>query len=168
MSDEPKIPQVALFPGTFDPVTLGHMDIISRASALFDSLIVAVGHNPDKKTMLSLHQRLAILRETTSCHPNVSVRSYSGLTINFAKESGATVIVRGLRNTIDMEYESQMALANRALGDFETCFLLSNPCHAHLSSSLVRQIASMGGDISKLVPEVAVEHIRHPLFRGQQ
>ena len=168
MTDETKLPQIALFPGTFDPVTLGHMDIITRAGTLFDSLIVAIGHNPDKKTMLSLHQRLTILRESTAEFPNVSVQTYSGLTVNFAKETGATVIVRGLRNTIDMEHESQMALANRALGGFETCFLLSNPCHAHLSSSLVRQIASMGGDITPMVPELAAEHIRHPLFRGKQ
>ncbi|MBT3278313.1 MAG: pantetheine-phosphate adenylyltransferase [Phycisphaerales bacterium] len=164
MSDNAKPNQIALFPGTFDPVTLGHMDIITRAAELFEHLIVAVGHNPDKKTMLSLHQRIQILQDTTRDHPNVSVESYSGLTIEFAKQVDATVIVRGLRNTIDMEYEAQMALANRALGGFETCFLLTDPCHAHLSSSLVRQIASMGGDISPLVPKVAVEHIRHPLF----
>ena len=151
--------RIALFPGTFDPITNGHLDVIARAAKLFDELVVAIGENPDKSAMLERAERLEILREATAEMPNVRVDSYTGLTMEFARRIGASTIVRGVRNSSDMEAELQMALANRVVAEVETVFIMTDPQHAFTSSSLIRQIASMGGDVSALVPPQVMSHI---------
>ena len=123
MSQKPKI---ALFPGTFDPITNGHMDVIQRAEPLFDQLIVAVGRNPDKNVIFPPNERVEMIQQIVDEHcQNVSVQSYKGLTVDFAQQVGATVILRGLRNVTDLHHEFQLALTNRAVGDIETVFIMT-------------------------------------------
>lgn len=152
-------PRVAVFPGTFDPITNGHVDAIRRGAGLFDRLIVAVGHNPEKQALLDLDVRVRLIRDVLAELPNVDVASYEGLTIAFAKRVGATAILRGIRNTSDLHFEHQVALTNRAAGGVETVFILTSPEHAFTSSTLIRQIASMGGDISTMVPPQVHAHL---------
>ncbi len=143
----------ALFPGTFDPVTHGHLDIVRRAAQLFDSVTVAVAQHPSKKELLPVEQRLALLREVTAEISGVEVVRLDGLVVHGCERLGATVIVRGVRSASDVDYELQMARANRALApQVETVLLASSPEHAHISSTLVRQIAEMGGDLTSFVP----------------
>ena len=143
----------AVFPGTFDPVTLGHLDLIERAAALFDHLTVAVAAHHDKRHVLGVEERLALLEEATADLPNVSVAALDGLLVDGARSMGATAVVRGIRSAADLEYERQLALTNRAMApDLETVLLLSSPEHAHVSSTLVRQIARLGGDLTPFVP----------------
>lgn len=152
--------RIALFPGTFDPVTNGHLDIIRRGAALFDELIVAVGGNPAKTSRLDHDSRVAIAREVAAAIPNVRVESYTGLTVDAAATFGATVILRGLRNAADFQHESQMAMTNRAITGIETLFMVTSPDCAFIASGLVRQIAAAGGDISALVPPEVLSHLR--------
>ena len=148
----------ALYPGTFDPVTNGHTDVVRRAAALFDSLIVAVYEGPHKNVAFSVTERVEMLREAISETPNVEVMSFSGLTVDFARAKGAKAIVRGLRITSDFEYESAMALMNRHLDhDIETVCLFSSIDNQYVSSSRVKEIATLGGKISGLVPQNVVE-----------
>lgn len=152
----------AMYPGTFDPITLGHEDLVRRASRLFDRIIVAVAANPSKAPMFTLEERVALARKVLQDFDNVEVTGYDGLTVEFAKNNGLKVIVRGLRAISDFEYEFQLANMNRHLtDDVETAFLTPTETYTYISSSLVREIASMGGDISEFVsPEV-----RHALMR---
>lgn len=152
--------KIAIFPGSFDPITLGHLDIITRGVELFDELIVAVGHNPDKTPLLPLDERMAIIRQTVEHVPNVRVESFEGLTVDFAQKVGATAILRGIRNSSDLQFEFQTALTNRAVAGVETVFIMTSPQYAFTSSSLIRQIAIMGGDISSLVPPQVIGHIK--------
>jgi pantetheine-phosphate adenylyltransferase len=149
--------RLAIYPGSFDPPTLGHLDVIERASRLFDRLIVAVGENSSKRPLLSTEQRLEALRSSTAVISNVSVESFSGLLVEYAKEKGAKSIVRGLRATADFEYEFQMAMVNRRLSaDVDTVFLMTKWEHSYLSSSIVREVALLGGDYTSMVhPSVA-------------
>lgn len=143
----------ALFPGTFDPVTLGHLDVLRRASALFVRLTVAVARNPQKSQLLDLERRMALLREVTAGLGNVEVRVLEGLVALGARSLGAGVIVRGARHAGDFEYEAQMARCNHELApEVETLILVSAPAHAHISSTLVRQIAGYGGALEAFVP----------------
>lgn len=151
--------KIAIFPGTFDPITLGHLDIIKRGAQYFDKLVIAVGHNPDKKPLLPLDERMDIIRHTVSDMPNVHVESFEGLTVDFARKVGAIAILRGIRNSSDLQFEFQTALTNRAVSDIETLFIMTSPQYAFTSSSLIRQIALMGGDISSLVPQQVLGHI---------
>ena len=151
--------RLAVFPGTFDPVTNGHLDVIRRGAKLFDELILAVGENPEKAALLDLKQRAGILREITSDMPNVRVETYTGLTVDFARKVGAAVILRGIRNGSDLQFESQMALTNRTVAGVETVFIMTGAEHAFTSSSLIKQIARMGGDVSALVPPQVLSHI---------
>jgi pantetheine-phosphate adenylyltransferase len=147
------MPRLAIYPGSFDPPTLGHIDVIERASILFDDIIVAVGVNSSKKPLLSDEQRLEALRESTSHLKNVKVDSFKGLLIDFVRQMGAQSIVRGLRATADFEYEFQMALVNRRLdSEVETVFLMTKWEYSYLSSSIVREVATLGGDYAGLVP----------------
>jgi len=143
----------ALFPGTFDPVTLGHVDLIRRAAALFDELIVAPAAHHDKRHLFSLEERVELLRAATKDLVGVTVEPLGGLLVEGAARLGACSVVRGVRNSADLEYERQMAHTNRALAPWlETVLLLSAPEHAHVSSTLVRQIARLGGDVAAFVP----------------
>ena len=144
---------LALYPGTFDPVTNGHTDVVRRAAALFDSLIVAVYDGPHKQVIFDIKERVNMMREAVSDAVNVKVMPFSGLTVDFARSTGAKAIVRGLRITSDFEYEGAMALMNRHLdNDIETVCLFSSIENQYLSSSRVKEIATLGGDISTLVP----------------
>jgi pantetheine-phosphate adenylyltransferase len=144
----------AIYPGTFDPPTLGHVDIIRRAAGLFDQVIIAVGANPTKQPLFALDERLAMLREIAAEFANVDVEPFSGLLVEFAREKRASVVIRGLRAMSDFENEFQMALANRTLApDVETVFLMTSADVMFVSSSIVKEIARLGGDVRKLVPE---------------
>ena len=146
-------PRHALFPGTFDPVTFGHLDLVRRAAAMFERVTVAVGVNPGKRELLALEQRLDLLRATTSDLPGVTVTELSGLVITGCRELGAGTILRGARTSADFQYEAQMARSNRAMApELDTVVLASSPEHVHISSTLVRQVAEHGGDLSPFVP----------------
>jgi len=143
----------ALFPGSFDPITLGHLDIIERSVSLFDEIVIGVGTNSDKKQMFPLKKRIVFIKETFADYKNISVSQYEGLTIEFCKEVKADFIIRGLRNTADFEFEKAVALTNRALSGIETVFLLTTAKTSFISSSIVREIISNKGDYSQLVPD---------------
>ena len=149
----------ALCPGTFDPVTNGHLDIIGRAAETFDAVIVGALENPSKQPMFTLEERVAMLKEACSGMAGVSVVSFRGLLVDFAKAQEAGVIVKGLRAVSDYEYEIQMAQMNHRLAGVETVFIPTNPSWSFLSSSLVKEVAKLGGDVAGLVPE----HVREAL-----
>lgn len=146
--------RIALYPGSFDPLTIGHLDILSRARRLADKVIVAILENDAKTPLFSVAERIEMIRETVHDDPATPVRSFSGLLVDFARESGATLIVRGLRAISDYEYELQMALMNRRLASsIETVFLMAKEEYSYVSSRLVKEVARLGGDVSGLVPE---------------
>lgn len=151
---------LVVFPGAFDPLTNGHLDVIRRGAAIFDELIVAVGENPEKKTLLSQQVRVEIIREATADLANVSVSTYEGLTVNFVKSVAATAILRAIRDLSDLHKEFQLAMTNRVVAGVETIFLMTSSEHAFTSSTLVKQIAQMGGDVSALVPRQVLDHIK--------
>jgi len=142
----------AVMPGQFDPITLGHLDIIGRGATLFDELIVAVGVNPEKRELFSHDHRLNLIQELLDQQELTNVRAelYTGLTADFVKKCGATVILRGIRDVTDLRYEFQLALANRALGGVETVFIMTGERYALTSSSLIRQVVTLGGDVEQL------------------
>ncbi|GAA2578634.1 MULTISPECIES: pantetheine-phosphate adenylyltransferase [Microbacterium] len=151
--------RIAVVPGSFDPPTLGHLDVIRRAAGLYDEVHVLVVHNPGKEAMLPIAQRVSLLeqsiREDGFPAEHVTVASWSvGLLVDYATEVGAGVLVKGIRSQVDVAYETPMAIVNRHLAGVETVFLLPDPSHALVSSSLVRQVASLGGDVSPYVPPV--------------
>ena len=151
-------PIVAAYSGTFDPVTLGHNDIIHRAARMFPRLIVAVGHNVAKNPRFSLEERVALIQEVAADLPNVEVKGFSGLVVDFARENGVNVLVRGVRTVVDVDYEKQMAVMNRDLyAQLDTVMLTPAPEYAHLSSSLVRELASLGAPVEKLVPKAVIK-----------
>ena len=143
----------ALCPGTFDPVTNGHLDIIGRASETFETVVVGALENPSKQPMFSLEERVAMLKEACAGMPNVTVVSFRGLLVDLARSQGDAVIVKGLRAISDYEYEIQMAQMNHRLAGVETLFMSTSPRWSFLSSSLVKEVARLGGDVSGLVPE---------------
>ena len=142
----------ALFPGSFDPITLGHLDIIERSGPLFYEIVIGVGTNSNKKYMFPLKKRMAFIEETFSNYKNISVSQYEGLTIEFCKKVQANFIIRGLRNPADFEFEKAIAHTNRALSGIETIFLLTAAKTSFISSSIVREIISNKGDYSQFVP----------------
>ena len=146
---------IAVYPGTFDPITNGHFEIIRRASTLFETLLVAVASSPEKSPLFDMDERLHMVNEVLNSFSNIEVKTYSGLTIDFAKQSDAHVIVRGLRSPADGQYEFELASMNKRLADdIETIFLSSGDQNAFISSSLIRQIAQEGGDITGFVHPV--------------
>jgi pantetheine-phosphate adenylyltransferase len=143
-------PKRVVFPGQFDPITNGHLDLIRRGVLLFDELIVAVGINPDKREMFSQDERLEMIRELLLDIPNARAEKYAGLTADFVKKTRATAILRGIRDVSDLRYEFQLALANRAVGGVETVFIMTGDQYALTSSSLIRQVVELGGDVRQL------------------
>jgi len=156
-------PRIAVYTGVFDPVHLGHLDIIRRGSGLFDKLVVGVGINPDKSPFFSAEERVRLIELVSTPYPNVEVRTFSGLAVKFVREHiGAQVMLRGLRTLSDMEYEFTMSLMNLNLDpSIETVFLMSKEEYSHVSSSLLRQIAMLDGDLSKFLPPEVHEALRH-------
>jgi pantetheine-phosphate adenylyltransferase len=145
--------RVAVYTGMFDPVHLGHVDIIRRASTLFERLIIGVGVNPEKTPFLSIEERVGLLQQVVKPIENVEVLPFAGLAVRFVRDAGSRVMIRGLRTVSDMEYELSMSLTNQTMDpNIETIFLLANVEYSHLSSTLIRQIASFGGDLQKFVP----------------
>ena len=147
--------RIGVFPGQFDPVTNGHLDVIRRGRELFDELVVAVGINPEKKEVFALDERVALIREALGADTEgVRVEKYTGLTVDFVRTCEATAILRGIRDVSDLRYEFQLALANRAVGGVETVFIMTGQHYALTSSSLIRQIVSLGGDIRSLADQL--------------
>ena len=156
--------RIAVVPGSFDPVTLGHLDVVERAAGLFDELHVLVVHNPGKTALLPIAQRVSLIEQSIvegGLPDNIKVTSWSvGLLVDYCTDVGASVLVKGIRSQIDVAYETPMAIVNRNLANVETVFLLPNPAHAHVSSSLVRQVAALGGDIAPYVPPAVARYLQ--------
>ena len=154
-----------LFPGSFDPLTLGHVDIVARSLRIFDKVVVAVLNNPLKSTLFTLEERLTLVRNEFRSYGNrVEVQSFSGLLVEFADKVGANVIVRGLRAISDYDYETQMALMNKNLSrDVETLFLVTQESYSFISSTLVKQVAELGGDVSSLVPPGTLKALKRKI-----
>ncbi len=144
----------AVFPGSFDPITIGHVEIIKRSLPLFDEIVVAVGINSQKKSLFSLEQRIRWLEQVFSDEPQIQVDSFEGLTVHFCKKIGANYLVRGLRNSSDFDYEKTISQLNQIVGDnIETLFFISQPAYSHISSTIVREIIKGGGDASPFLPD---------------
>jgi pantetheine-phosphate adenylyltransferase len=158
--------RIAVVPGSFDPVTLGHLDVIERAAGMFDELHVLVVHNPGKTALLPVSERVSLLEKSIAeagLPGNITVTSWSvGLLVDYCTDVGASVLVKGVRSGVDVAYETPMAIVNRNLAGVETVFLLPDPAHAHVSSSLVRQVASLGGDVSPYVPRAVADFLQKP------
>ena len=156
--------RIAVVPGSFDPVTLGHIDVIGRAANIFDELHVLVVHNPDKQALLPIAQRVSLIEQSIAeaeLPDNIKVTSWAvGLLVDYCTEVGASVIVKGIRSQIDVAYETPMAIVNRNLAGVETVFLLPSPANAHVSSSLVRQVAGLGGDVAPYVPRAVADFLQ--------
>ena len=150
----------ALCPGTFDPVTNGHLDVVGRAASTFDAVVVAVVENPSKTPLFAVAERIALLEEALRDLGNVRVGAFGGLLVDYARAQGASVIVKGLRAVSDYEYEIQMAQMNQRIGEIETLFMATSPKWSFLSSSLVKEVARLGGDVEGLVPD----HVRKALI----
>jgi pantetheine-phosphate adenylyltransferase len=142
----------AIFPGSFDPITNGHLDVVKRAMRLFDELIIAVGRSPVKNQLFSPAERVEMIAELITDLPGVRVESFEGLTVEYAARSKADVILRGLRSLTDVQYEFQLAMTNRAVAGIETVFIMTSEQYGFTSSTLIREIASLGGDLSNLIP----------------
>lgn len=146
----------AVFPGSFDPITLGHIDILNRALSLFDEIIIAIGVNADKKYMFSLEERKKHIESAFKSQPKIKVKTYSGLTVDFCKAEQANFILRGLRNSNDFIYEQSIAQTNSSLGDVESIFIICTPSLSNISSSIVRDVIRNGGDYTKMVPSSVI------------
>ncbi len=161
--------KIGVFPGQFDPITNGHLDVIRRGVRLFDELIVGVGINPEKRELISLTDRVRMIRTLLKDDPAVRVEQYTGLTVDFVRQAKATAILRGIRDVSDLRYEFQLALANRAVGGVETVFIMAGDQFALTSSSLIRQVVALGGDVRQLaalLPETVVEKLREKQKRS--
>ena len=156
--------QRAVYPGTFDPMTMGHVDLVKRASKLFDSVIIAIASSDSKKPMFSLEERIEIGNKIFADDPKVEVVGFSGLLVNFAKENVANILISGLRVVADFEYEFQLANMNRAMSpDIESVFLTPKEEYSYISSSLVKEIATMGGDVTRFVDPVTLEALNQKI-----
>ena len=156
---------IAVYPGSFDPATYGHLDVIQRASVSFDKVVVGVLHNSTKSPLFSVEERVNILEKATKNIPNVIVKSFEGLSVNFARENNAQVIIRGLRAVTDFEYELQMAQTNRVLApDIDTVFLTTSLEYAYLSSTIMKEVAGFGGDLSKFAPSDITEAVKVKMY----
>ena len=153
----------AVCPGSFDPITLGHVDIFERAAAQFDAVVVAVLVNPNKQGMFTLDERIAMIQESTTHLPNLRVEAGEGLVVDFVKSRGLTAIVKGLRTGTDFEYELQMAQMNKHIAGVDTFFVATTPRYSFVSSSLAKEVAMLGGDVSELLPAPVNERLRAKL-----
>lgn len=163
-------PHIAIYPGSFDPCTLGHLDVVRRGRRLFDRLIVGVGRHPGKETLFTLEERVALLQtlvdkitDAEPQHAPVEVRPFTGLTVDFARDAGASIILRGVRNLSDLQYEVQQAVTNREVAGLETAFVVAGQSFAYISSSLIKQITAMGDDLnvlSSMCPPLVIERLR--------
>jgi pantetheine-phosphate adenylyltransferase len=152
---------LAVYPGTFDPVTNGHLDLVERSLRIFDHVIVAIAENPRKEPLFSLKERIALFKEVTKHYQRVSIEGFDGLLVDYVRKKNAVAIIRGLRAVSDFEYEMQMALMNRRLdNNIETVFLMPNEEYSFITSTIVREAASYGGDVSSLVPNVVVQKLK--------
>ncbi|MCA9401041.1 MAG: pantetheine-phosphate adenylyltransferase [Candidatus Omnitrophica bacterium] len=157
---------IAIYPGTFDPVTYGHLDIMTRATRIFDKVIIAVAQNVPKHPLFNDQERIEMLKEVTADNANIEIKLFKGLVIDFAHQEGVNVLIRGLRMISDFEYEFQMALTNRRLAsDIETVFLMPSEGCSFLSSTLIREAATLGGDITSFVPETVAKKLLEKLQR---
>jgi pantetheine-phosphate adenylyltransferase len=157
---------VAVYPGTFDPVTNGHIDLLERSLGIFDEVIVAVAENPKKQPLFSIDERIAMFRQASRKYRKVIIEGFDGLLVDYARKKGAAAIIRGLRAVSDFEYEMQMALMNRRLdSSIETVFLMPNEEYSFITSTIVKEAASYGGDVSTLVPNVVVAKLRKKFGR---
>ena len=158
---------LAIYPGSFDPITNGHLDLIERSARLVDRLIVAILHNPKKNPLFSVQERLEMLREATEKWPAVEVGSFEGLLVDYAAKRGANLIIRGIRAISDYDHEWQMALMNRRLRpEIETMFLMAGEAHSFISSHLVKEVLRLGGEISDLVPPEVALHLKQRFHHG--
>jgi pantetheine-phosphate adenylyltransferase len=157
----------ALYPGSFDPVTNGHLDVLARAARLFDEVVVAVAHNESKKGLFTPSERVQLLRESTAALPNVRVTSFEGLLVDFARAQNARAVIRGLRAVSDFEFEFQLALMNRSLEpNLEALFLMPSEEYTYLSSRLVKEVARLGGDVSRFVPKCVQSALADRFSKG--
>lgn len=154
---------IAVLPGSFDPITLGHMDIVERGAALYDELVVAVSENAAKKPLLSIGERLDLIRELTRGHTHVRAEMFTGMTVEFCKSIGAEVILRGIRTYTDFEYEFQLAIANKRIGGIETVFIMSSAERSFVRSTLIKEAVALGGDVSPFVPKIVAEAMRRQM-----
>jgi pantetheine-phosphate adenylyltransferase len=157
----------AIFPGSFDPITNGHLDVIHRGIKLFDELIIAVGRSPVKNTLFTPEERVEMIAELVANLPGVSVESFDGLTVEYASKKKADAILRGLRSLTDVQYEFQLAMTNRAVAGIETVFIMTSEQYGFTSSTLIREVASLGGDLSKLIPENVRKRLKERFKKGR-
>ncbi|MBL7155851.1 MAG: pantetheine-phosphate adenylyltransferase [Candidatus Omnitrophica bacterium] len=156
----------ALYPGTFDPVTYGHLDIIERASRIYDCVFIGVAHSKEKKPLFSVKERVSMLKNTTKHLKNVEIEDFKGLVVNHAKRKKTCVIIRGLRMISDFEFEFQMALTNRKLSeDIETIFMMTNDSYSYLSSKLIKEAVSLGADVKSFVPASVAKNLKRKLSK---
>jgi len=156
-------PIIAIFPGSFDPITNGHLDVIRRGNKLFDHLIIAVGQNPGKSEFFTKDERVEMIRQLVAELPRVTVENYDCLTVEFAKQKKAQVMLRGMRNLADVEYEFQLAMTNRTVAGIETVFVMTSEEYGYVNSTMVRQLALLGGDVSKLIPGSVYARLREKI-----
>ncbi len=159
---------IAIYPGSFDPITNGHLDVIRRGNKMFDSLIIGVGQNPGKAELFTIQERVEMIRELVQDMPRVTVESFECLTVEFAARKKADVMLRGLRNLSDVQYEFQLAMTNRTVAGIETVFVMTSEEYGYVSSTIVRQIATLGGDVSKLLPPSVCSRLRKKLAKEPQ
>ena len=160
---------IAIYPGSFDPITNGHLDLIQRGSRMFDKLIVSILRNDSKQPLFSVEERMEMLREVVHVYPNVEVDSFGGLLVDYAAQHGATVLLRGIRAISDYEYELQMALMNRRLQPgIETVFMMANEAYSFISSRLVKEVFGLGGEITGLVPPTVEERLGRRMANGKR
>jgi pantetheine-phosphate adenylyltransferase len=155
----------AIFPGSFDPITNGHLDVVQRSMKLFDELVIAVGRSPVKNQLFTPEERMEMIAELITDMPGVSVESFEGLTVEYAARKQADVILRGLRSLTDVQYEFQLAMTNRAVAGIETVFIMTSEKYGFTSSTLIREVASLGGDVSNLIPKSIYNRLRQRLDR---
>ena len=160
--------RIAVYPGTFDPVTYGHIDLIKRASKIFDKVIVAVAHNKSKGVLFSVAERVSMLKDAVQGMENVEIDDFSGLVVNYVKGRGSRVMIRGLRMLTDFEYEFQMALTNRKLADdIETIFMMPHQDYSYISSKLIKEAASLGADVGNFIPKNTLDALKKKLKKAR-
>jgi pantetheine-phosphate adenylyltransferase len=157
----------AIFPGSFDPITNGHLDVINRGIKLFDELIIAVGRSPVKNQLFTPEERVEMIAELIADMPGISVESFDGLTVEYATKKKADVILRGLRSLTDVQYEFQLAMTNRAVAGIETVFVMTSEQYGFTSSTLIRQVASLGGNLTKLIPKNVHDRLQQHLKKSE-